>query len=57
MAVPAEMARNRYNISEVVTPCVGRRHETMADDRQTMHGIDLETLEGIKTPVEAAGDD
>ncbi len=47
MAGPAEIARNSYNVSGVVVPLVGRYSETMTDDRQTMHGIDLETLEGF----------
>ncbi len=47
MAGPAGIAQNSYNVSRVVVPLVGRYSETMTDDRQTIHGIDLETLEGF----------
>jgi uncharacterized OsmC-like protein len=45
MAGSAGIARNNYNVSGGVVPLIGRYSETMTDDRQTMHGIDLETLE------------
>lgn len=42
-----EIARNSYNISRLVVPLDGRYNETMADERQLSHGIDLETLVGF----------
>lgn len=47
MAGHAEIARISYNVSEAVVSLVGRDNETMTVDRRTMHGIDLETLEGF----------